>query len=109
MIDKERKLITRDEVLDDLDIRKDKTGRKRLFSITFIKKDGKRVFVPKAFACGAGKMDNKRYRLRGVQPCDCKGNPEFHVYPVNIFMIIGYKGYKVVPNNYFDNNGISLG
>ena len=60
-------------MLDDLDIRTLPDGRKRIFSIKFVTKEGKLRFVPQAYACGAGKMNNKQYRLRGIQPCDCKG------------------------------------
>lgn len=109
MIDKERKLVTRDQVLQEMDVRRLSTGKKKLYTITFIGKNGKRYFLPKAYSCGAGKMDNKRWRLRGVQPCDCKGNPEGHVYPVGIFNIIAFNGYKVVPSNYFDkDNGHTI-
>ena len=88
--------ITRNQVLDELDIRTLPDGRKRIFSIKFVTAEGKLVFFPQAYACGAGRMNNKQYRVRGIQPCDCKGNPELHVYPMRIDTIITYNGKRVV-------------
>ena len=85
-------------MLDELDIRTLPDGRKRIFSIKFVTAGGKLVFFPQAYACGAGRMNNKVYRVRGIQACDCKGAPEpgIHVYPVRIFNITMYNGMKVV-------------
>lgn len=88
--------IRRNQVLDELDIRTLPDGRKRIFSIKFVTKEGKLIFLPQAYACGAGKMNNKQFRMRGIQPCDCKGNPEYHPYPVCIDNILQYNGKKVV-------------
>lgn len=88
--------IKRNQVLDELDIRTLPDGRKRIFSIKFVTKEGKLIFLPQAYACGAGRMNNKRFRLRGIQPCDCQGNPEYHPYPVCIDSILQYNGKKVV-------------
>lgn len=90
------KTIRRSLVLDELDIRTNPDGTKRIFSIKFVTAKGKLIFVPQAFACGAGKMNNKQYRVRGIQPCDCSGNPESHVYPVRIDNIISYNAKRVV-------------
>lgn len=90
--------ILRNDMLQELDIRTSPDGRKRIFSIKFVTSEGKLVFFPQAYACGAGRMNNKAYRVRGIQPCDCKGNPELHVYPVNINSIIAYNGKQVVFN-----------
>ncbi len=94
------KTITRQQMLDELDIRQLPDGRKRIFSVKFVTAEGKLRFFPQAYACGAGKMNNKVYRLRGIQPCDCQGVPEkgMHVYPVRINNIIMYNGKKVTPN-----------
>ena len=92
------KTIKRKTMLNELDIRTNPNGSRRIFSIKFVTKAGKLIFVPQAFACGAGKMDNKQFRVRGIQPCDCKGNPESHVYPVRIFNIIQYNSMRVVSN-----------
>lgn len=77
--------IRRNLALADMDIRTDERGRRRIFSIKFVSKEGKVYFMPQAYACGAGRMNMKEYQLRGVQPCDCKGNPEGHPYPVDIY------------------------
>lgn len=52
--------------------------------------------MPQAYACGAGRMNMKEYQLRGVQPCDCKGNPEGHPYPVDIDTILEYNKKKII-------------
>lgn len=88
--------IQRNTMLHDLDIRWLPNGKRRIFSIKFVAKDGRLIFFPKAHACGAGKMDNKKYRLRGIQPCDADGNPDGHVYPVRIDNIIQYNSMRVV-------------
>lgn len=92
--------ITRQQMLDELDIRTRPDGRKRIFSIKFITTEGKLVFFPQAYACGAGKLNNKVYRVRGIQACDCQGVPEkgIHVYPVRIFNIIMYNNRRVIDN-----------
>lgn len=92
---KEEKWIYASTMLDDLDVRYDRYGRKRMFSMKFVTASGKIHFFPLCFAQGAGRMDNKQYRLRGIQPCDCKGNPEFHPFPVKIFNILEYNNQKI--------------
>ena len=89
--------IYRRQVLDELDVRTLPDGRKRIFSIKFVTAEGKLIFFPQAYACGAGRMNNKVFRVRGIQACDCLGNPErgIHVYPVRIFNIIQYNGHPV--------------
>ena len=79
-----------------------------IFSIKFVTKEGKLLFFPQAYSCGAGRMDMSKERMRGIQPCDCKGNPEMHIYPVNINSIVGYNGRKVVLTIPTDNNGDSF-
>ena len=97
--------ILRNTALADMDIRYDLTGKRRTFSIKFVAATGKLYYFPKAFACGCGGIDMKAARVRGVQPCDCKGNPEGHVYPVKIDNIIEYQGKKVTFSN---ENGNSI-
>ncbi len=88
--------ITRTEVLAEMDIREKPDGTKRFFSMKFVGfKNGKIYFIPKAYACGAGKMNMKQMRKRGIQPCDCNGNPEGHIYPVDIDLILEYNGQIV--------------
>lgn len=93
---KEIKTISRKLALADMDIRSDERGRRRIFSIKFISRAGKLYFFPQAYACGAGKMNMKAQRIRGVQPCDCSGTPEGHPYPVDIDLIVEYNRMKIV-------------
>ncbi len=99
-MDNDINTITRRQLLDELDIRTLPTGRNRVFSIKFVTKEGKLIFFPQAYACGAGKMNNKVFRVRGIQPCDCQGTPDpgTHVYPVRIYNIIKYNGKTVISN-----------
>ena len=57
-------------MLHDLDIRWLPNGKRRIFSIKFVAKDGRLIFFPKAHACGAGKMDNKKYRQYTIYKFD---------------------------------------
>ncbi len=82
-------------MLDDMDVRFDRYGRRRYFSVKFVTQSGKLYYFPKAFAQGAGKMDNKRFRMRGIQPCCESGQPEGHAVAVRITNIIEYKGKTV--------------
>lgn len=82
-------------MLADLDIRTDRLGRRRIFSIKFTTKDGRLYFLPTAYATGCKGIDMKQHRFRGIQPCDCRGNPELHVYPVKITNIIEYNSHLI--------------
>ena len=82
-------------MLDDMDVRYDRYGKRRLFSIKFVSKSGKVYFIPTAYAQGAGKMNNKEYRMRGIQPCCDSGNAEGHAYAVKITSILEYNGHPV--------------
>lgn len=88
--------IRRNLMLADMDIRTDELGHRRIFSIKFVTKEGKLYFIPQAYVCGAGRMNMKEFQLRGIQPCDCKANPEGHVYPVDIDNILEYNNMKVI-------------
>ncbi len=90
------KEITLKEVLALMDIRSHPDGRPVIHSYKFVLQDGRLRFFPQAIVCGAGRMDNKAYRVRGLQPCDCKGWPEDHVHPVRIHNIIEFDGQRVV-------------
>ena len=90
------KRIKRKVALADMDIRFDENGKKRIFSIKFVSKAGKLYFVPQAYESGAGRMNMNKCRMRGIQPCDCKGNAEGHVYPVVIDLILEYNGMKII-------------
>lgn len=91
--------VRRSQVLDELDIRVLPDGRKRVFSIKFVTKEGKLYYFPRAFSCGAGRMDQREYRMVGIRPCDCQGNPEGHVTPVVIDNILQFDGRRVVFGN----------
>ena len=82
-------------MLDDLDIRYDRYGRRRYFSMKFVTTSGKLYYVPKAYVQGAGRMDNKRFRMRGIQPCCAQGNAEGHPIAVRITSIVEYNGKAV--------------
>lgn len=82
-------------MLADLDIRTDRYGRHRIFSIKFTTKDGRLRFLPTAYATGCKGIDMQRHRFRGIQPCDCKGNPELHVIPVKITNIIEFNSHII--------------
>lgn len=96
--------ILRNTALADMDIRYAMDGKRRTFSIKFVSMTGKLYFFPNAFACGCKGMDMKTNRVRGVQPCDCKGEPEGHVYPVKIDNIVEFKGKQIT--FYKDGNTI---
>jgi hypothetical protein len=83
-------------MLKDLDIRLTPENTHRIFSIKFVSGEGKLYFIPQAYCRGAGRMNMKEFRFRGIQPCDCKGNPEGHVYPVSIDNILEYNRLKVI-------------
>ena len=83
-------------MLDDMDVRYDRYGKRRYFSIKFVSLSGKLYYIPKAYAQGAGKMNNKLFRMRGIQPCCTSGNPEGHAIAVRITNIVEYNGKAVV-------------
>lgn len=91
----ERKTIPARVMLDDMDVRYDRYGKRRMFSIKFVSLKGKLYYIPTAYAQGAGKMNNKEYRMRGIQPCCASGNPEGHAYAVRITNIVEYNGMQV--------------
>lgn len=94
-MDSTKKTMYATTMLADLDIRTDRFGKRRIFSIKFTTKEGKLYFLPTAYVTGCKGMDMKRLRFRGVQPCDCKGNPEGHVIPVKITNIIEYNKHII--------------
>ena len=49
----EKKTMYASTMLADLDIRTDRFGRKRIFSVKVMTLDGKLRFVPQAYAAGA--------------------------------------------------------
>ncbi len=91
----EKEIVTRREMLADMDVRTWPDGRRRVVSVKYVEQGGKLRFFPQCTVGGAGRMNNKQWRVRGFTPCDCKGNPEDHVHPVRIFNIVEYNGRRV--------------
>lgn len=87
--------IRRNLMLKELDIRQIPDGFARVFSISFILKNGQKVFFPMAIATGLN-MNVKENRMRGIQPVDGKGDPEGHIYPVGIDNFIEYNGMEII-------------
>lgn len=79
-----------------MDIRFNPDGKRRIISLKFVTKEGKLYFIPQCYCCGAGKMHMKDYRVRGIQPCDCNGVPDGHIYPVSIDNVLEYNRMKVI-------------
>jgi hypothetical protein len=88
--------IKRNLVLKMMAVRETPNGNPYVFSIKFCDKQGKIRFFPQAIACGAGKMNGYENRMRGVQPCCAKGNPDGHPYPVSIDRIREFNGMEVI-------------
>ena len=87
--------ITASQMLDELDARTLPNGSKRIMSIKFCTLEGKLHFFPQVYVTGAKGMNMKKMRYRGIQPCDCKGNPEEHVFPVKITNILELNGHPI--------------
>lgn len=87
--------ITRRQMLQQMDIRQTPDGRPIVYSVKFVEASGKLRYLPQCTICGAGRMNVKQHRVRGLQPCDCKGAPEGHVYPVRIDNILNFNGHPV--------------
>lgn len=87
--------IRRRVVLQEMDVKTMPDGKQVVFSIQFDKKDGERVYFPRAVASGL-KMNMKDNRMRGVIPVDADGNRIGHPTPVGIDRIIRWNGAEVV-------------
>ena len=87
--------IRRNMMLAEMDIRWLPNGKRNMFSIKFSDKSGKLRFIAKAYACGLP-YNVKDARQRGIQPCDCNGNPEYHVIPVGIDRITQFNNMEVI-------------
>lgn len=88
--------IKRNLVLKELDIKEDpNTGKQIIFSIQFDKKDGERVYFPRAVSCGLN-MNLKENRARGILPVDQNGNAISHPTPVGIDRIIKFNDLIVI-------------
>lgn len=84
-------VIRRRIVLQEIDVKTNPDGSQVVFSIQFDKKNGERVYYPRAVACGL-KMNLKDNRMRGVIPVDVNGNAIGHPTPVGIDRIIQFNG-----------------
>jgi len=87
--------IRRNIMLKSLDIKETPAGDQVSFSMIFIKKDGERVFVPRAVSTGLP-YSLSANRLRGILPIDSGGNKIGHVYPVCIDNILEYNSLEVI-------------
>jgi hypothetical protein len=89
--------IKRNLVLKMLAVRETPSGKPHIFSIKFCDKKGNVRFFPQAISCGAGRMNEWENRMRGIQPCCSKGNPDTaHPYPVSIDRLIEFNGARVI-------------
>ena len=88
--------IRRNLMLKAIDIKETPDGDQVSFSIIFIKKDGERVFVPRAVSTGLPYSLSSN-RLRGILSIDANGNKIGHVYPVCIGNILEYDSLEVIP------------
>ena len=82
-------------MLKALDIKETPSGAQVSFSMIFIKKDGERVFVPRAVSTGLP-YSLSANRLRGILPIDASGNKIGHVYAVCIDNILEYNSLEVI-------------
>ena len=82
------------EVLAYLDIKVDDKGKPFTFSIGFVIKDGRYVYLKRA--CSVGVRQNmKENFLKAFQPVDKTGKNIGHRYPVSIWSIMNYNGKQV--------------
>lgn len=77
--------------LSDWDEKFTPNGKIKIFSVTFITKNGEYIHLPHAYKTGL-KSNMKKNDLKAAQPCDSKGNPAGHIYPIWIHSIIFYAG-----------------
>lgn len=89
-------IIKRNFALEVMSIKELPNGKKNIFSIKFVDKEGKLRYFPHAVATGAGRMNNYQCRVRGVQPTCPSGNPEGHIYPVRIDRIVEFNSMRVI-------------
>lgn len=86
--------IRRNMVLRELSVKFLPNGKRAIFSIKYVDAKGKLRYIPQAFATGLpwSLIEN---RQQGIQPCDCRANPEGHILPVGIDAILMYNGMEV--------------
>ena len=101
---KEKKYMTARRMIDELDIRTLPDGKKRIISIKFCTLEGRLHDFPQVYVTGIHGQNLKQMRYRGIQPCDCKGNPEEHVFPVKITNILELDGHVIDWDNGYTLN-----
>lgn len=89
--------ISRRQMLDMMDIRYSPSGKPVVYSAKFVQLDGKFRFFPQCLVCGVGNQNLKQNRVRGLQPCDCDGNPDpgTHPVPVRINNIVEFNRHPI--------------
>lgn len=87
--------IRRNLMLKEIDIRFFPNGKRNIYSIKFVDKAGKIRFIPQCYTRGLP-YNVKDARQRGIQPCNCLGEPEGHLYPVGIDAVLMYNNMEVI-------------
>ncbi|MFZ4414187.1 MAG: hypothetical protein ACOYOV_13980 [Bacteroidales bacterium] len=82
------------QVLAELDINVLPDGKQNSFSMRFVDRKGKSVFVFRGVKTGL-KMNMKELAMRGVKPVDAELNGISHVLPVWIWAITEFNGKTV--------------
>ena len=90
----ETQTIRRNLVLKEYEIKETPEGNQVVFSVKFVKKNGERVFMPRAVAAGL-RFNMKDSRMRGVLAVDDSNQSTAHVTPVHIDGLIEWNGKKV--------------
>jgi len=83
------------EVLADLDIKVLSNGKPYTFSVGFVIKDGRYVYLKRACSVGL-RTSMKENFLKAFQPVDQDGKNVGHRYPVSIWSIMNYNDKQVV-------------
>lgn len=86
--------IKRVDAIREMELRENKNGSVRLFSIQFYKQNGELVSLLHAKAAGL-RANMKTNRIRGVQQTDKDGNPIGHIHTVSIDNIREFNHKKV--------------
>jgi len=88
--------IRKQEALQLMENDETNNGKRKIFSIKFVTKQGEVVYLPYAYSSGL-KADMKANRLRGVTPCTANGQKTGHTYPVCIDNILSLNNKTVMP------------
>jgi len=82
------------QVLAEMDMNVGPDGKQNTFSMRFVDRKGKSVFVFRGVKTGL-KMNMKEYAMRGVKPVDKELNGISHILPVWIWAITEFNGKTV--------------